>query len=159
MSGADYQTEKRAIWAFDGAYGCKFYTSIGECSRDLGIDAASISKCCQGIYNSSHGYTFKYHEEDFEIDELGDFRKHNVKNYKRKPRNNADINRKKLVAVDISTKKYRIYETFSELCAELLLDERNAFRCLRHERYYKSTGGYSLYYYNEVDFNGLEGEF
>jgi hypothetical protein len=144
------------VWAYDEWGGCKYYDSISEASKDLEVPASSINKCCQGVYRTAYGYSFEYYESDKEIDNLGEFRKHGVKDYRRK--RVIDTSSEPIVAVDIRSGEYSIYDNFSYMCRALCIDERNAYRVLRHERYYNSIGGYSLWRYSEVDFSVLSSQ-
>lgn len=40
------------------------FGSAAEAARELGIPSGSIPRCCNGIYASSHGYSFKYEVHD-----------------------------------------------------------------------------------------------
>ena len=40
----------------------KVYSSIRECAEQTGCDPGAISKCCNGIANKHHGYTFTFAE-------------------------------------------------------------------------------------------------
>lgn len=149
----DGVTYKRPIWAYDSAGSCRYYDSMSEASRDLDVPVAAISRCCQGTYKSACGYTFEYYQSDQDIDNIGEFRKHSLKNYKRNRL--IDTRAEDIVAVNIQTGEYRIFDNFSYMCEALGLDRRNAYRVLRHDRYYKSAGGWSLWKYSEVDFAEL----
>lgn len=146
-------TSKRPVWAYDEWGGCKYYDSMSDASRDIGVPVAAISRCCQGTYKSVCGYTFEYYQSDQEIDNIGEFRKHALNKYRRN--RIVDANAEEIVAVNIQTGEYRIYDSFSYMCEALGLDRRNAYRVLRHDRYYRSVGGWSLWKYSEVDFAEL----
>ena len=151
--------DKRTIIAYDDWGGSKIYASISEASADTGVPPSAICKCCQGSYKSTYGYSFKYYDSDDEIecDDVREFRKHNVEAHRRK-RELKDSD-KLIVAVDITNGKYRLYDSFSFMCRELMLNERNAYRVLSHDRYHKSVGGYTLWRYNEVLLSDLNGPF
>ena len=38
------------------------YYSCSEAARQLNCDSSAVSKVCRGIYNHTHGFTFKYKE-------------------------------------------------------------------------------------------------
>lgn len=151
----------REIIARDEWGGSKLYCSINEASIDTGVPASAICKCCQGVYNTTYGYSFEYFDSDEEIEapEIAEFRRHNVENYRRNGKNKRKSRSEALVAVDISTGKYRLYDSFTYMCKELMLDERNAYRVLSHDKYHKSVGGYSIWRYNEVNLGDLNGIF
>lgn len=151
-------TGTKAVWAYDEEGNRKLYSSIGEASRDLRIPSCGISRCCQGRYKSSFGYSFRYYDES---DTVGDqnspnWLRKNVNSYRRKRRNTGHGD---IIAVELSTNRYRIYDSFSKMCEDLELYERNAYRVLAHEPCYKSIGGYALYYENEVNLDKFYGTF
>lgn len=148
---------KRPVIGYDEWGGSKYYDSIHEASIDTGVPPSAISRCCQGVYGSSYGYSFEYYEEDSEI-ECENFKKHNIEAWRREKRKHVGSD-KTIVAVDIRTNKFRLYDSFRYMCKELMLDERNAYRVLSHSRYHKSVGGYALYRYDEVDLKVFDGRF
>lgn len=151
--------DKRCILGRDEWGGSKLYTSIKEASMDTGVPSSAICKCCQGAYKTTYGYSFEYYDTDSEIecDDVREFRKHNVEAHRRKREDRKG--NKLIVAVDISNGKYRLYDSFSFMCKELMLDERNAYRVLAHDKYHKSIGGYALWRYDEVLLSDLNGPF
>lgn len=148
---------KRPVIGYDEWGGCKYYDSIREASVDTGVPPSAISRCCQGVYKTSYGYSFKYYEEDSEI-ECDGFKKHNIEAWRREKKKRVRSDQT-IVAVDIRNNKFRLYDSFRYMCKELMLDERNAYRVLSHDRYHKSVGGYALYRYDEVDLKVFDGMF
>lgn len=150
---------KRPVIGYDEWGGMAYWDSINEASIDTGVPPSAISRCCQGVYKTTYGYEFKYYEEDSEIEceESKEFHKHNLEAWRRKREKSADDHT--IVAIDIRTNKFRLYDSFRYMCKELMLDERNAYRVLSHDRYHKSVGGYSLWRYHEVDLKELNGLF
>lgn len=137
--------------------GCsKYYDSVGQAARELRIPSSSISKCCQGAYKTTYGFKFEYWDSDEPPKETSEWLTGDVKKYRRKSKKAW---REPIIAVNIATNRYRMYTSFSEMCSDLELDERNAYRVLAHDRYYKTIGGYALYHENEVILGNFDGTF
>jgi hypothetical protein len=49
-------------YTLDGVF-VKEWKSMMEIQRSLGIWSSSVSRCCRGIFRSSHGYIFKFKDE------------------------------------------------------------------------------------------------
>ena len=54
------QSNIRSIICYKDGQQIGIYPSCKEASRQLNLDASSISKCCRGVYKHTHNYTFKY---------------------------------------------------------------------------------------------------
>ena len=55
------KTVKKVIAFKDNIYIGEYY-SCSEAARQLNCDSSAVSKVCRGIYNHTHGFTFKYKE-------------------------------------------------------------------------------------------------
>lgn len=151
-------TGTKAVWAYDEEGNRKLYMSVGLAARDLGIPSSGISRCCQGHYKSTFGYSFEYYDEN-DLDDgqnSPNWIRKNTNSFRRKRRN---VDRGDIIAVELSTNRYRFYDSFSKMCEDLELYERNAYRVLAHEPCYKSVGGYALYYEDEVKISEFDGTF
>jgi hypothetical protein len=153
------EVTKREVVAYDEFDHWMYFDSISAACEELGVDHASISRCCQGVQQTAMGYKFEYYEDfDQKSHEIGDFIIHQTRTYTRKPyKKEKELGN--YVAIDIKTLKYRLYDSFVYMCHELSLDERNARRVLKASYGHKTVGGYRLYRENAVDFTKLNGPF
>ena len=122
----------------------KIFSTPYEAAKYLEIPYANVVKCCKGQYKTTYGYYF-CHVEQTEYDDNKPFKLHNCASYTR--RRICDSRKVNILVTFPDRETKKVYSSFTRMCDELQLDERNAWKCLKDPSRYKTCKGYQIEYY------------